>query len=70
MIGLDPSRSSRSVKHTVTFAGPVILCLVLGLWLDRRLGSLPWFTLGGVVLGFVSGFVAMLRLLREPPSDG
>ncbi|MEB3299438.1 MAG: AtpZ/AtpI family protein [Candidatus Sericytochromatia bacterium] len=58
------------MKHIVTFSGPVIMCLVVGLLLDRKLDTLPWFTLGGVVLGFVSGFVAMLRLLGEPPAGG
>ncbi|MBM3266477.1 MAG: AtpZ/AtpI family protein [Candidatus Sericytochromatia bacterium] len=58
------------MKHVVSFTGPVILCFAVGLLLDRRFETAPWFMLGGLVLGFITGLVSILRLLNEPPSDG
>ena len=34
-----------------------------GYWLDTRLGTRPWLTIVGVVLGAVVAFTAMIRLL-------
>ena len=32
-----------------------------GVWLDKRLGSTPWFTLIGVFVGAAGGFYSMYR---------
>lgn len=34
-------------------AVPVILCAVGGLILDKKIGTAPWFTLLGTIIGFV-----------------
>lgn len=40
-------------------AGPVLLGLVAGWWLDNRLSTLPWITLGLTLIGAVLGpFIA------------
>jgi F0F1-type ATP synthase assembly protein I len=39
----------------------VILCLLLGRWLDGRIGTTPWFMIGGVILGFTAGMRAVYR---------
>ena len=44
-------------------ASCVIICLVGGLWLDGRLGTLPIFTLVGVVLGLVVAFYGAYRMV-------
>ncbi len=37
-----------------------------GQWLDGRLGTTPWLTLVGTILGIVAGFRVLLRdILRE-----
>ena len=45
----------------------VALCIILGvgagLWLDRRLDTLPLFTLIGVVLGSVLAFYGMYKMV-------
>ena len=38
------------------YAASIIVCLLVGWWLDGRLGTSPWLLLGGVVLGAVAGF--------------
>jgi len=37
------------------FALSEILGTGLGYWLDKKYGTLPWFLLGGVLLGFCVG---------------
>ena len=37
------------------------LCLLLGLWLDGKLGTTPWLMLAGLVLGLAAGFRGLLR---------
>jgi ATP synthase protein I len=43
----------------------LVIATVLGLWggyvLDRWLGSSPWLTLVGLLLGIASGFVNLFR---------
>jgi ATP synthase protein I len=46
----------------------LVISTVLGLGggyaLDRWLGSSPWFTLAGLLLGIASGFVNLFRAVR------
>lgn len=37
-------------------AGGVLLGLGGGYWLDKKLDTLPWLTLGGAVFGLAVGF--------------
>jgi F0F1-type ATP synthase assembly protein I len=45
-----------------------------GFWLDGRLGTLPWVTLLGSILGFTVGITHLLRIARQgsagPDSSG
>ena len=45
---------------------PVLLFVAGGLMLDRRLGTAPWLTLLGMVIGF---FFAALLIKRQIGSD-
>ena len=47
----------RLVALGMNFAGGVIIFALAGLWLDRRLGSIPAFTIGGTLLGLVLSFL-------------
>jgi hypothetical protein len=44
---------------------PVVLFTGLGIFLDLRIGSKPWLTLLGVVIGFVLAGKLIARLLKE-----
>ncbi len=46
----------------------MVVPIVGGLLLDRWLGTLPWFTVVGVCLGFVFGIVHLVVL--SAPGDG
>lgn len=46
--------------------------LLIGIGLDYWLGTMPWFTVAGALLGPVLGFVNLLSILRttaDPPKE-
>jgi F0F1-type ATP synthase assembly protein I len=45
------------------FAASIILCLFAGQWLDRKLGTAPWFLIVGVFFGAGAGFHSLYRKL-------
>lgn len=52
--------------------GGLVLGYLAGTWLDARLGTDPWLTVAGVVLGAAAGFHSLVRQLaagrgREDP---
>lgn len=42
----------------------------LGYLLDEWLGSLPWITIGGAVVGFVGGLAHLVVLSKRQPQHG
>ena len=47
----------------------VVVCLVGGWWLDQKLDTEPGFTLGGLVLGSVTGFRILWKLAQSTQDD-
>ena len=45
------------------YAASIIVCLLVGWWLDGRLGTTPWLLMAGVVLGAVAGFYNLYKTL-------
>ena len=45
------------------FVVVILLCVYAGLWLDKKLGTAPWFVVVGAVVGATSGFFVMYRVL-------
>jgi F0F1-type ATP synthase assembly protein I len=43
----------------------VLISLLIGMWMDRELGTEPWFMLGWLVIGFIAGFRGVLRAVRR-----
>ncbi len=41
------------------------LGVLLGVWLDKKLGIQPWGTLGGLLLGIATGFRGLFRAATE-----
>lgn len=54
-------RSLSASSVGLELAVSVILCLLIGRWLDGRYGTTPWFMIGGVILGFTAGMRAVYR---------
>jgi ATP synthase protein I len=54
---------SRFAGVGLQFAVSIIVFLYLGQWLDRKLGTAPWFLLVGVFLGAGASFYSMYRKL-------
>lgn len=44
---------------------PILVLTLLGAWLDSQLHRSPLFTLGGAILGFVTGMINMIRLANR-----
>jgi ATP synthase protein I len=51
------------------FAAFIAICLFLGMWLDRRLGTAPWLLIAGAALGGVGGFWMLYRTLVVAPRE-
>jgi ATP synthase protein I len=47
----------------VQFVLSILVFLYLGRWVDRKLGTEPWFLFIGVFTGATAGFYAMYRKL-------
>lgn len=41
----------------------------VGIGVDFWLGTMPWFTLTGAVLGPIAAFIHLLSILRSPDSE-
>lgn len=48
--------------------GCIALGLLLGLWLDEKFETSPWWMIGGIVLGAAAGFVQFFRAVSK--ADG
>jgi F0F1-type ATP synthase assembly protein I len=61
----DPKQQRRMValaySASSTLTGPALL----GLLIDWLAGTLPWFTVGGVLLGMAGLFVVLLRFAQS-----
>lgn len=53
----------------IEFSISVVGGLLLGWWLDKRWGTNPYFTLGGLVLGSTAGFWALYRVVIASQDD-
>jgi F0F1-type ATP synthase assembly protein I len=43
----------------------VVLCVLLGRWVDGKLGTEPWLMIAGLGLGLAAGFRSVLRSVRR-----
>ncbi len=58
------------MSYGLTFAGGVIVFMLLGLWVDRRLNVVPLFTIVGTLLGSVLSFLSVYRRLEAERRKG
>mgnify|MGYP001359602902 FL=1 len=60
----------------IQFAGAIVVCVLLGNWIDGRFMTSPWGVLIGAATGFGAGFYSILRAVsrqsrlgKRPDSD-
>jgi ATP synthase protein I len=78
MPAIDPAaRKSRRMYEGLSASSvglelglAVIIALLLGMWLDRQLGTQPWLMLLFLVLGLVAGFRNVLRAVARAEKTG
>ena len=58
------------MHSALSFVGPVIVCLVAGIWLDRKFGTSPLFLFIGLFLGFGTGVYSVYRQVMEQSGTG
>ena len=58
------------MHSALSFVGPVIICLVAGIWLDRKFGTSPLFLFIGLFLGFGTGVYSVYRQVMEQSGSG
>src|SRR2546423_14230970 len=65
----DPGRTGVSGVEMagagVQFAVVLVAFSFLGIWIDRQLGTSPWFTIIMVFVGAAGGFFSMYRKLMK-----
>ncbi|MNK57103.1 putative F0F1-ATPase subunit [compost metagenome] len=58
------------MHSALSFVGPVLVCLVAGIWLDRKFGTSPLFLFIGLFLGFGTGIFSVYRQVMEQSGPG
>lgn len=56
-------------SRITTIALEMVVPVLIGYWLDRRLGSGVAFLLAGAVVGFSVSLLGLMRLARRPKQD-
>ena len=44
---------------------PMLLCIFVSVWLQNRFGLGDWVVLVGVLMGVGSGFMSMMKMIRQ-----
>ena len=70
----DPSKPASGAEYAgagLQLAFTLVAFMFLGIWLDKRLGSSPWFVLICVFAGAGAGFYSIYRrLMGSAKRDG
>lgn len=48
----------------------VVAGLLLGRWIDQKIGTAPWLMVAGLLLGAVGGFVELFRIVADSSEGG
>lgn len=46
-----------------------IIGVAVGYWLDRKLGTLPWCMVGGVLVGFALGLAQIISAAKQAKNN-
>jgi F0F1-type ATP synthase assembly protein I len=58
-------RADRYASIGFQIALSLVVYILVGNWLDKKLGTDPWLTLVGALLGFATMMFLIIRLARE-----
>lgn len=61
--------SGSMVGLGLQFVVTILVCLFVGQWLDRKLGTTPWLLVTGVMAGAALGLWNMVRVARAAEKD-
>ena len=64
----EPSQYQRmGLAYTIpaSLVAPILVLTLAGYWLDGHFHKSPYFTLGGALLGTISGFINMIRIANK-----
>lgn len=53
-----------------TFLASIAVCLFGGWWLDGLLGTRPWLTVVGALVGIAAGFYLFIRIVLDQQKPG
>ncbi len=60
-----PAEAAASYSRVITIAMEMVAPGLLGIWIDRKVGTEVAFTVGGFVLGMVLGLYQLVAFARE-----
>lgn len=66
-----PRQPNRNPYGLMVVGSEMVSFTLFGLLLDYLFGTIPWFTVGLTVLGFVAAFTHLVRMARnmgKPPA--
>lgn len=56
-------------SRITTISLELIVPVLIGYWLDRLWGSLPLLIIVGVIIGFATATLSLMRLVKRPRAD-
>lgn len=72
----DPKTEQQQSAYAMAFGlgaellGALAVCGLPGIWLDKKLGTGPWLTLVGVLLGIALGLFQLIRAATKRQGSG
>lgn len=61
----DQRRLALAMSVGMAISSPIVGGVVLGYLLDGWLGTRPWLSVGGLLLGTFGGFTGLWRILKR-----
>lgn len=65
----NPPQSAKYLGSGLQLTVTVLLGVGIGYWIDKKIQSLPWFTLIGSALGFFAGLYLFLKEFSDQKND-
>lgn len=66
----QPSPYALAFGLGAELVGALAACGLPGIWLDKKLGTSPWLTLVGVLLGIALGLFQLIRATTKRQDGG